>query len=105
MPTPPILAERRELVFSLLRRGGRGGEIEREKGVSRRTVGRLRASLSVMPRPFDAEYDARYLSREERYEIGRLHDAGVSVRRIAARLHRAPSTISRELRRNQHPAL
>jgi len=105
MPTPPIPTEKRELVFSLLRRGVRVGQIERETGVSRRTVGRLLASLSVMPRPFDAEYDARYLTREERYEIARLHDGRVSVRRIAARLGRAPSTVSRELRRNQHPRL
>jgi transposase, IS30 family len=105
MPTPPIPTEKRELVFSLLRRGVRVGEIERETGVSRRSVGRLRVSLGVMPRPFDAEYDARYLTREERYEIARLHDAGASVRRIAARLQRSPSTISRELHRNRHPRL
>jgi transposase, IS30 family len=105
MPTPPIPAEARELVFSLLRRGVRVGQIERETGVSRRSVGRLRASLGVMPRPVDAEYHPRYLSREERYEIARLHDAGGSVRQIAARLGRAPSTISRELRRHRHPRL
>src|SRR5215217_1399257 len=105
MATPPIPAEKRELVFCLLRRGVRVGQIEVETGVSRRTVGRLLASLGVMPRPFDAEYDTRYLTREERYEIARLHDAGVSVRGIAARLQRAPSTISRELARNQHPRL
>jgi transposase, IS30 family len=105
MATPPIPAERRELVFSLLRRGVGVGRIEVESGVSRRSVGRLLASLGVMPRPFDAEYDARYLTREERYEIARLHDGGVSVRQIAVRLQRAPSTISRELHRNQHPRL
>ena len=105
MPTPPIPVEKREIVFALLRRGVRVGEIERETGVSRRSVGRLRVSLSVVPRPFDAEYDARYLTREERYEIARLHDMKVSVRCIAARLQRSPSTVSRELRRNQHPEL
>src|SRR3954454_10382551 len=92
MATPPIPAEKRELVFSLLRRGVRVGRIEVESGVSRRTVGRLRASLGTMPRPFDAEYDARYLTREERYEIARLHDGDVSVRQIAVRLQRSPST-------------
>jgi transposase, IS30 family len=105
MATPPIPAERRELVFSLLRRGVGVGRIEVESGVSRRSVGRLLASLGVMPRPFDAEYDARYLTREERYEIARLHDVGVSVRQIAVRLQRSPSTISRELHRNRHPRL
>jgi IS30 family transposase len=105
MPTPPIPVEKREVVFALLRRGVRVGQIERETGVSRRSVGRLRATLVGMPRPFDAEYDARYLTREERYEIARLHDVGVSVRQIAVRLARSPSTVSRELRRNQHPRL
>lgn len=41
-----------------------------------------------------------FLSEEERVIIADLHHAGVSVRAIAARLERAPSTISRELRRN-----
>src|SRR3954451_2247590 len=103
MPTPPIPSEKRELVFSLLRRGMRVARIEAESGVSRRTVGRLLASLGGMPRPCDAEYDGRYLSREERYEIARLDDTGVSMRKIAERLERAPSTISRELARNRDP--
>jgi IS30 family transposase len=103
MPTPPIPVEKRELVFSLLRRGVRVGQIERDTGVSRRSVGRLLASLGGMPRPFDAEYDARYLTHDERYEIARLTDAGASIRTIAGRLRRAPATISRELRRNTDP--
>jgi IS30 family transposase len=103
VPTPPIPVEKRELVFSLLRRGVRVSQIERDTGVSRRSVGRLLASLGVMPRPFDAEYDARYLTHHERYEIARLHDAGTSIRVIATRLRRAPSTVSRELRRNRDP--
>ena len=44
------------------------------------------------------DYDQ--LSLNERIEIYRFHKAGQSLRRIAARLGRAPSTISRELRRN-----
>ena len=42
----------------------------------------------------------RYLSFEEREEIALLKAQGVGVREIARRLGRAPSTISRELRRN-----
>ena len=42
----------------------------------------------------------RFLSQEERIEIADLHLAGASIRQIAGRLKRAPSTISRELRRN-----
>lgn len=42
----------------------------------------------------------RYLSLLERERIGVLRAEGLGVRAIAARLNRAPSTISRELRRN-----
>jgi transposase, IS30 family len=103
MATPPVPGEKRELVFLLLRRGVRVGQIERETGVSRRTVGRLLASLGGMPRPCGVEYDARYLTHDERYEIARLHDQGVAIRAIAVRLRRAASTISRELDRNRDP--
>lgn len=43
------------------------------------------------------------LSRRERYAIGRLKARGLSVRKIAQRLDRSPSTISREIRRNKCP--
>jgi len=43
------------------------------------------------------------LSAAERKTIGRLHAAGQSKRAIARILMRAPSTISRELRRNSQP--
>ena len=39
----------------------------------------------------------RVLSLSDREEISRWIAAGVSLRSIAAQLHRAPSTISREL--------
>jgi IS30 family transposase len=42
----------------------------------------------------------RYLSEEERIDIADLRRAGLSIRGIATKLGRAPSTISRELRRN-----
>src|SRR5438045_3783285 len=41
------------------------------------------------------------LSLEDRCEIARLQAAGRSLRQIAAALDRAPSTISREIRRNR----
>jgi transposase, IS30 family len=37
---------------------------------------------------------------EERCEIARLSGEGRSIRQIAAALHRAPSSIARELKRN-----
>lgn len=42
----------------------------------------------------------RQMSLEDRCEIARLQAGGASIRQIAAAMDRAPSTISRELRRN-----
>jgi IS30 family transposase len=74
-------------------------------GVSQRTVYRMLATLDGVIVASDVCYDQRYLAREERYELARLHDLGWSIRKIADRLGRSPSTISRELRRNVHPRL
>jgi IS30 family transposase len=46
------------------------------------------------------EISGRFLSQDERIEIAGLHQAGLSIRQVAARLGRAPSRVSRELRRN-----
>ena len=45
----------------------------------------------------------RYLSEQERIRIADLLAAKMSVRGIAEQLGRAPSTISREIRRNRDP--
>lgn len=42
----------------------------------------------------------RQFGLEERCELARLHAAGASLRQIAAALDRAPSSVSRELKRN-----
>ena len=61
-------------------------------------VGSVRA---VVCRRFSlAPRSARYLSLAEREEIAILRAQGAGVRDIARRLRRAPSTGSRELRRN-----
>jgi IS30 family transposase len=46
------------------------------------------------------QISSRYLSQDERIEIADLGQSGLIVRTIAGQLGRAPSTISRELRRN-----
>ena len=51
-------------------------------------------------RPVPRRRSRRVLSTDEREDISRGIAAGGSLRSIAAKLHRAPSTISRELRRN-----
>jgi IS30 family transposase len=51
-------------------------------------------------RPAPRRRSRRVLSMDEREEISRGVAAGVSLRSIATRLRRAPSTVSRELSRN-----
>jgi IS30 family transposase len=53
-----------------------------------------------MPSVTVAPLSGRYLSFAEREEIALLRARGYGVREVARRLGRAPSTISRELRRN-----
>jgi IS30 family transposase len=47
-----------------------------------------------------APVSGRYLSFSEREDIAIMRAEGISMRRIAIRIERSPSTISRELRRN-----
>jgi len=50
-----------------------------------------------------APVSARFLSEDERITIADLRRRGHTIRDIGARLERAPSTISRELRRSRAP--
>jgi transposase, IS30 family len=69
-------------------------------GVAYRLVKKMGGVRQTLP---DTPGGGRYLSREERYEIARLRDQGLSVRQLAGRLRRSPSTVSRELARNADP--
>ena len=69
-------------------------------GVDRRTGRRWRRDAGGQVPRKKAEPSGRYLSLDERLQIADLHLVGNGVRAIAAQLGRAPSTISRELRRN-----
>jgi transposase, IS30 family len=62
--------------------------------------GRVTGFVPALERLAVREISARYLSQDERIEIADLRHAGLTVRQIADRVGRAPSTISRELRRN-----
>jgi transposase, IS30 family len=94
---------------------GRGWSIvaaAREAGVSRTTgnnwsrgyktyrYGQVAGFVPALERLAVREISGRFLSQDERIEIADLRHAGLSLREIACRLGRAPSTISRELRRN-----
>lgn len=72
-------------------------------GVSVRYAQLLDRTMGGVYRPPGVTYCDRYLDREERYELARLREAGLSMRQIAARLGRSPSTVSRELARNGNP--
>jgi IS30 family transposase len=47
---------------------------------------------------------SRYLAEDDRIHIADRLREGAGIRQIAAELGRAPSTVSREVRRNAHPA-
>jgi IS30 family transposase len=74
----------------------------RRVGITRKTGYRWRAEAGgVAPlRLAEAVRSNRYLSMVERQRIAGLRRQGLTVREIARRLERSPSTVSRELRRN-----
>ena len=75
----------------------------RAAGVSVTFAYGLHHKMGGVYRPPGVTYCDRYLDREERYELARLRESGLSLRQVAARLGRSPSTISRELARNAAP--
>jgi IS30 family transposase len=62
--------------------------------------GQVTGFVPALDRLAVREISGRFLSQDERIEIASPRHAGLSVRQVAARMGRAPSTISRELRRN-----
>jgi transposase, IS30 family len=62
--------------------------------------GQVTGFVPALDRLAVREISGRFLSQDERIEIADLCHAGLSIRQVAGRLGRAPSTISRELRRN-----
>ncbi len=70
-------------------------------GIGRKTGYRWRAENGGLPpaRLAESSRSTRFLSLLERQRIATLRGRGLGVREIARRLGRAPSTISRELRR------
>ena len=99
-----VPAEKTRAVLDLMAAGTPPYRAAAAAGVSAGFAYGLRKRMGgVCTRPEQPDYCPRYLSREERYEIARLRDAGVPVRQVAARIGRSPSTVSRELRRNAAP--
>jgi IS30 family transposase len=96
-------AERVRAVLDALAAGMNPSRAAAAAGVSASfAYGLNRKMGGVHPRP-EVAYDARYLDRDERREIARLAEAGLSARKIAARIGRHHATVSRELKRNADP--
>jgi IS30 family transposase len=102
-PGTPVSPERRRKLLDLMAQRMPPYLAAQQAGVSRGFAYGLHHKMGGVYRPAGTKYSDRYLDREERYEIARLIDSGLSVRAAAARLGRSPSTVSRELRRNADP--
>jgi IS30 family transposase len=101
-PGRPSVARREDRArFWALLAGGRETEAAaREAGVSATVAARWFRDAGGMPPPSLGPLSGRYLSFAEREEIALLRAGGNGVRAIARQIGRAPSTVSRELRRN-----
>jgi IS30 family transposase len=103
MKSPGAPRHRREVEREFWREIGKGllpEEAAAAVGVSQAVGGRWFRHGGGMPTVDLAPLSGRYLSFREREEIALLKMQGAGVRQIARLLARAPSTISRELRRN-----
>jgi transposase, IS30 family len=97
------VAGRDAAVLGLIASGLPPYKAARAAGVSAGVAYRLVKKMGGVRQTLPEAGGGRYLSREERYEIARLRDQGLSVRQVAGRLRRPPSTVSRELARNADP--
>src|SRR5919204_5432357 len=98
-----LASERARAVLDALAQGMNPAEAARATGVSYMYIHRVHHKPGGVYRPPGTSYSERYLGREERYELARLLEAGLSLRAIAARMGRNASTVSRELARNRDP--
>ena len=90
--TPP----QRLAIEERLRAGARVKEIVAQFGCSHMTVWRIRDQAQLMRRR--VHHSKLRLGFEERERISRGIAAGESARAIARELHRAPSTVTREIK-------
>jgi IS30 family transposase len=114
-PTGGVQAEKQQRYVQLIAQGVSNSEACRLVGINRKTGNRWRYGRRVRSSAgYDVHYppvkitaarprSPRYLSEHERIQIADLQAAGMSVRSIAEQMGRAPSTISREIRRNRDP--
>ena len=98
---PPVARrDHRQRFWEAIAAGASSEDAGRLASVSPAVGGRWFREGGGMPTIKLAALSGRYLSFSEREEIALLRAKEWGVRRIARRLGRSPSTISRELRRN-----
>ena len=114
-PAGGVQAEKQQRYVQLIAQGVNNSEACRLVGINRKTGNRWRygrrarnsAGALVIYAPVKINEvrprSPRYLSEQERIQIADLLAAETSARGIAEQLGRAPSTISREIRRNSDP--
>jgi transposase, IS30 family len=96
-----MLPEVMDVFWGALARGETVTDAAKEVGTYREKGGRWIAGTGgVPPPPRGRHLKGRCLTFTEREEIVLLRAGGESIRGVARRLGRSPSTISRELRRN-----
>ncbi len=96
---PALTAEQKRDMWSRWKAGQSLSEIGRALGRERSAIHRMVATTGGYV-PVDRRRSPRVLSLPEREEISRGLAEGISLRMIAARAGRAPSTISREIARH-----
>jgi IS30 family transposase len=98
---PPVARrEHRQRFWEAIARGLSSDDAAAVAGVASAIGTRWFREGGGMPSVSSAPLSGRYLCFAEREEIAILHAQNCSVREIARRVGRSPSTISRELRRN-----
>lgn len=104
-PWNRLSPERVREVLRCLASGMNGMQAAQATGVSKTFIYGLINKMGGVYRPLDVSspYCERYLSLQERRELARLRECGLSMRQVAARLGRSPSTVCRELGRNAAP--
>ena len=93
-----VSEEQRARVAELVAEGATSWRLQQETGLNRHQV--LRAVRRLAKRPVVVPRSPLRLSLDEREEISRGLVAGESLRSIAGRLGRSPSTVSREVARH-----
>jgi hypothetical protein len=97
---PAWRREQRQGFWDLIAQGVSSEQAALSVGVSQPVGSRWFREAGGMPDVRTEPLTGRFLSIEEREEIGLMRAQKAGIRQIARALGRSPSTISRELRRN-----